>query len=127
MRRLVHLALDVGGDRRELRVGREAVGAQELGEPRDRIAPRFGFALRRRLVQLLVVGQRVRVRPDDARVHERRTLARADVRGRLAHRAEAGEEIGAVDRIDVQAGKRSRRAARCRRPASATSTGTEIA
>ena len=61
------------------------------------------------------------------RVHERRALARADVRDRLAHRAEAGEEVGAVDRVDVQAGERCAPAARCRRPAVCTSTGTEIA
>ena len=41
---------------------------------------------------------------------ERRALARADVGGRLAHRAQAGEEIGAVDRVDVQAGERSHQA-----------------
>ena len=45
-----------------------------------------------------------------ARVDERRALARADVGGRLAHRAEAGEEVGAVDRVDVQAGKRANQA-----------------
>ena len=70
-------------------VGGEAVRLQELGEPADRIAPRFGFALRRRLVQLLVVGQRVRVRPDDTGVDERRTVARAHVRrppSRMARR-----------------------------------------
>ena len=48
----------------------------------------------------------MRVRPDHAGVDERRALARAHVGGRLAHHAQAGEEIGAVDRRDVQAGKR---------------------
>ncbi len=38
-------------------------------------------------------------------MHEGRALARADVRRRLAHRAEAREEVGAVDRIDVHARK----------------------
>ena len=46
------------------------------------------------------------VRPDAARVNQRRPLAFAHVGRRLAHRAEAGEEIGAVDRIDVKPGKR---------------------
>ena len=44
------------------------------------------------------------------RMHERRALARADVCRGLPHGAKAGEEIGAVDGIDVQAGKRSNEA-----------------
>ena len=44
------------------------------------------------------------------RVHERRALARADVCRGVPHGAKAGEEIGAVDGIDVQAGKRSNEA-----------------
>ena len=39
----------------DLGVGREAVLAEELREARDRVAPRFRVALRRRLVKLLIV------------------------------------------------------------------------
>ena len=53
---------------------------EQRRELRDRIALRFGGALVRGLVQLLVVRQRVRVRADDLGVHERRALARARVR-----------------------------------------------
>src|SRR5712692_8704647 len=44
---------------------------------------------------------------DDLRVDECRTLPCANVFGCLAHRAQAREEISAVDRIDMQPGKRS--------------------
>ena len=69
----------------------------------QRIASRFGLALRRRLVQLLVVGERVRVRPRHRGVHQRRTVAVAGVRHGLAHRPIAGEEVGAVAAEHAQA------------------------
>ena len=50
-------------------------------------------------------------------MHERRTIARANERDRLAHRPQAREKISAVDRVDVQTGKRADQlrdvAARC--------------
>ena len=49
----------------------------------------------------------MRVRPNHARVNERRPLAGADVRGRFAHGAETAEEIRAVDRFDMQPWKRA--------------------
>ena len=52
----------------------------------------------------------MRVGTDDPGVDERRPLARADVVRRLAHGAEAREEIGAVDRIDVKPRERSHEA-----------------
>ena len=68
------------------------------------------LALRRalvgRLVQLLVVRQRVRVRADHLGVHERRALARARVVDGRGHRLVAGEEVGAVDALDEEAGER---------------------
>ena len=75
---LVDFAIDVLGDRREVGVGREAF-APSGTRANFVIGSRFASvrALRRRLVQLLVVRQRVRVRADDLRVHERRALARA--------------------------------------------------
>src|SRR6476661_4107036 len=48
-----------GGDGGEFVVG-EAVLLQDFCEAFDRIAPGFRFPFRRRLVQLLVVGERVR-------------------------------------------------------------------
>ena len=53
--RVVHFALDISRHRREVGVGRQAVRAKELGETGERVAAGFGLALRRRLVQLLVV------------------------------------------------------------------------
>ena len=49
----------------------------------------------------------MRVRANDARVHERRPLAGADVCRRVAQRAQARQKVGAVDRINVEAGERS--------------------
>ena len=103
---VVHFAIDVVANRRELVVGGEPLGLQQLGELDDRIARRLLGALVRRLVELLVVGQRMRVRPDDLGVHERRPLARARVGDGVRHRAIAGQEVGAVDALDEQAGKR---------------------
>ena len=104
-RGVVDLALDVGRHRLQVVVGRQTVRTQEFREAADGIAPRFCFTLGRRFVQLLVVGQRMRVRPNHTRVDERRTFARAHIRGGIAHRAEAAEEIGAVERFDMQSRK----------------------
>ncbi len=49
-RGFVDFALDFAVDRFDLGGGRQAVVAQELREPGDGVAPRFGFALLRRLV-----------------------------------------------------------------------------
>ena len=115
-------ASDVG----QILVGGQALALQELPHPPQRIAARFRFALRRRLVQPLVVRERVRVRPDDRRVHQHRALALARVRHRLAHRAVAGEVVGAVAAEDAQAGKPST-TREMSPPGVCTSTGTEIA
>ena len=73
--RVVDLAVDLVTNGGELLFGGEPFGLEKLGEPDDRIARRFRRTLVRRLVQLLVVRQRMRVRADDLGVHERRTLA----------------------------------------------------
>ena len=101
----VHFTLDRRQDVGEILVGGEAFALQEVPHAHQRIAPRFGLALGRRLVQLLVVRERVRVRAGDGRVDEHRTLARADVRDGVAHRAIAGEVVGAVAAEHPQAGE----------------------
>ena len=77
-----------------------------VGHSLNRIASDFGFPLGRRLVQRLVVRIGVRVRTCDARVYDRGALAGTHVRDGFAHRREAGEEVGAVDRVDVHSRKR---------------------
>ncbi len=109
-RRLVHFAFHSGEDLEHFLVGGQAGGSQELGKADDWIALGFGLALGRRLVQPLIVRQRVRVGTCDFRVDERRSTARSHVRRRLAHRPRAREKVGAVDRIDVQAGKAAHQA-----------------
>ncbi len=52
----------------------------------------------------------MRIRPNHARVHHRGALPRAHVGDGFAHHAQAGEEIRAVDRRDVQAGERRQQA-----------------
>ena len=104
--RLGNLAIDVGGDRVDVALGRQPFASRNCAHARDRIAPRFGLALLRRLVQPLVVGQRVRVRPDDLGVHERRLALAPHPLDRLAHRAIAGEEVGAVAAQHLQVRER---------------------
>ena len=119
--------VDLGRHRREIVVGGEAVRAEELGEARDRIAPRFGLALRRRLVELLVVGQRVRVGADDVRVDERGPLRRAHV-GRAASRIArrlARKSVPSIESTCRPGNDRTRR--EMSPPGVCTSTGTEIA
>ena len=70
-----HFGVDLFLDLRELGVGRVALRDQPLRELRDRIARRVRLALGGRTVHHFVVGQRVRVRTNHVRVHERRSLA----------------------------------------------------
>ena len=127
IRGVVHFAVDVVADRGEVFVGRQPFGLQQFRELDERIARRFLGAFRRRLVELFVVRQRVRVRPDD--------LARARAPGPCAR----------ARRRWPRPWPRSWRGSRCRRcsepasrettttsreispPAVCTSTGTEIA
>ena len=59
-----------------------------------------------RLVQPLVVGQRVRIRPDDLCVNERRAAPLARMGDGLLEHPPAGQEVGPVHRQDQQAGER---------------------
>ena len=83
--------------------GHGAAFEQRLAEARERIGRPRGGELLGRAVELLPVGVRVGVDPDDGRVHDRAAGARADVRDRLAHRAEGVEDVEAVavDDADV--------------------------
>ena len=113
----------------ELLVGREPVRRSGTRANRvDRIALRFGLALRRRLVELLVVGQRVRVRADArCACTKRRALARA-ARRRPPRASRAGWRGSRCRRSSRRAGRGTIATSReMSPPAVCTSTGTEIA
>ena len=102
-----HLAVELGFEGGQVGGSRQAVRGDEGGQAADRVALRFRLAFSRRLVQLVVVGQRVRVRADDVRVHQRGPLAGTHVVCGRAHGAQAVEQVGAVGRFDVQARERA--------------------
>ena len=104
--RLFDLALDSLPHLIQVGRGRDAVGRQPPVHDANRIAGRLRLPLRRRLVEPLVVGQRMRVRPDDLGVDERRTLTGASVSDGLPHHPEALGEVGAVDGEDLKGGER---------------------
>ena len=118
--RLVHLALDLGARTSASSSSVASSSASEqVPHAEQRIAPRLGLPLLRRLVELLVVGERVRVRPGDRRMHERRSLARAHVGDGLSA-ASGGWPRSRCRRSARRAVPESaRRGARYRRPASA--------
>ena len=70
---LVDLLVDLLAHRLQERLVGRADARQERGEVGDRVAALFSFPFRRRPVQPLVVRQRMRVRPDGVRVHQRRS------------------------------------------------------
>jgi hypothetical protein len=98
----VDLALDFLDDRLELGLAGEALGLQEFRHPCDRIALRLRGALVRRLVQTLVVGQRMRVRPDHLGVDEGRPLAGAGVGDGFLYRGVARQVVRAVNALNQQ-------------------------
>ena len=79
-----HLGVHLVANRLELGLGGVAFADEPLGEARERVARRVGLALLLGAVEHLVVGERVRVRPDHLGVHERRALALARVVRRRA-------------------------------------------
>ncbi len=101
----VDLGVDFATNLFELTFGRDAFRRELESQPHDRIARGLGGPFLRRLVQPFVVRQRMRVRTDDLRVDERRALARARVVDRRRHGVVAGDEVGAVDALDQEAGK----------------------
>ena len=76
--------------------------------PRPRAPPASCTASRRRTANASTAGSTCAC--TSAGPLRARTYAAA-----VAHRAQAGEKVGAVDRLDVQAGKRAHEASRCRR------------
>ena len=98
---LVHLPPDL----LDLRLGGYAFDDQALGEGERAVAFRFFLALLRRLVQDLVVRERVRVGPDDVRMDERRPRALAAVFGRPHEHFIGGDRVTAVHFLDEQIGE----------------------
>ncbi len=90
------LGFDIGRDGLQVRVGRQPLPLQERRKRGNRVPRRFFRALVGRLVQLFVIGQRMRVRPDDLGMDERRAFPLADVADRIPHHPIAGDRIGAV-------------------------------
>src|SRR5579862_9932954 len=99
-----NLALDVGLDRFEFAFIENAFANEEQAELGNRVATHFVFALFIAAVKLFVIGKRVRVRPRDVGVYERRTFAFAAVRGSAAESSVAFKGIRAVAFLDVQPG-----------------------
>ena len=81
---------------------------QQFGKQQHRVARALGLALGRRTVRPLVVGERMRIRPDHARMHQRRTASLAAVLHGIPHRAIAREKIGAVHLLAEQPRKTRR-------------------
>ena len=103
--RLGDLPVHVGQHRRQVVFGRQAFGQQQRAHAHERVALRFVGAFGRGLVQPLVVGQRVRVRPRDLCVNQRRALAVARPLHRLLERRVARDEVAAVHAQDLQVGE----------------------
>ena len=90
------LAVDLLAQPRQVDLGQGALVLEVSREQQQRVALGVLRALGGRAVERLVVGQRVRVRPDHVRVHERRSLARAAPGRGLAEHREARERVAAV-------------------------------
>ena len=101
---LVDLAIDVLRHRVEVVVCRQPFRDEVTRQLRDGIARRFFRALGRRLVQPLVVRQRMRVGTDAVGVNERRSAPLAAPRHGFAHRSQAVEDVRAVAPQDLQPG-----------------------
>src|SRR3984885_1158549 len=80
----------------------DAFAHQEHGEFRKRVALRFGGAFGLALVELFIVGKRVRIGPDYVRVDQRGAFAGAAMFGGAAQRGIAFQRLGAVAFFDVQ-------------------------
>ncbi len=87
-------------------VGGEDTARDERGlEALDRVVARLPLELVRQAVLALGVGRRVRVRPGDRGVDERRPDAGPHVADHLLRRLADLEVVGAVDRPGLQAGE----------------------
>ncbi len=74
---LGNFADDVGFESFEFVLVEDALAHEEHREFRHRIAVRLGFALLGSLVELFVVGKRMRIGPRNMRMHQRRSGTRA--------------------------------------------------
>ena len=92
----------------------------------QRIASGLDGALGCGLVEALVIGKRVRIRPSTVRMHQRRAPTRAAIRHRLGHRLKRCDEVGPVAFATKRFGI-DRSMAEMLPPAVWRSTGTEIA
>ncbi len=104
----------------------DAFVATSCREARDRVAFGFGRAFGCGLVETLVIGERMRVGPDDVRVHQRRPFARAALIDGLAQRVVAGGEVRAIHLRSSRLGKPAS-SREMLPPAVWHSTGTEMA
>ncbi len=94
--RLVDLGVDLGVELVEIRLRENPLLEQERREPPQRVPLLVPFALGLRPVHRLVVGERVAVGPDHARVHERRTHPRSAVFGGITQGVVGLQEIRSV-------------------------------
>ena len=78
------------------------MGDEPLGKFDHRVAGGLGGALGLGLVETLVIGERVRIGPRAAGVHQNGRLLAAAVRDRLGHGGVGGEEVAAVAFEDLQ-------------------------
>ena len=101
-----HDCVDLLAHLRELVFGRVPLRDQPRREGRERVARRIGVAFFWRAIHHFVVRLRMRVRTNHVRVNERRPLPLARVVDRALHRLMAGDEVAAVDFLDVEVGKR---------------------
>ncbi len=109
-------AVDLGFEGFDFLLVHQAFANQKEGELGKRVAASFAFALFVGLVELFVVGERVRVGASDVCVDQRWAAAFADVANGFLADGVAFEGVGAIAFGDVQVGKVSnefRNAAAC--------------
>ena len=99
------LGVDLVSERFELLGRGDALGHQKLGKFSDRIGSDLGLEFVNRAIELFVVGQRVRIRPDHLSVDKGRALALAAIGDRTLHCLIALEHVGSVTLLNVEARK----------------------
>ena len=104
--RLGDFAVHGRGHLVEVGLGRQLFADQERAHLGERIAQRLGRAFVRRLVEPLVVRQRVRVRPDHLGMHERGLALAPHPRHGVADHAVAVDEVGAIAAEDFEVRER---------------------
>ena len=102
---LGHLAVDLLLELGDLFRGQDVFAEQAHLHAADGIAEGVGLALLGGAVELVVVGERVRVGADAVAVDEGGALAGAAVAGRILEGAQAGLGVGAVDLLEMEVGE----------------------